>query len=247
VRALTDLEAVIDRRLLVNFRVDPEIASRRVPEPFRADTSRGFAIAGICIIRLCELRPNGLPRAVGITSESAAHRFAVQWDGGHGVYIPRRDTDSRLGVLVGGRLFPGEHSRARFRIDEAPGRHDITFVSTDGTNRVSVRAHETETLPSGSVFRDIEDASQFFRRDTVGYSETRTPGRYDGVELDVEEWQVDPLAVDHVSSSFFADAARFPPGSVEFDCALSMRRTRARWHARPPLRWVSRARPALRR
>lgn len=75
-----DIEAVIDRRLLLNFRVDPETAARLVPAPFRPSLSTGFAIAGVCLIRLTELRPHGFPRAIGITTESAAHRFAVEWD-----------------------------------------------------------------------------------------------------------------------------------------------------------------------
>src|SRR5438105_15949149 len=36
-------------------------------------------------------------------------------------------------------------------------------------------------------------------------------------------WQVQPLAVEEVYSSYFADARRFPPGSVVFDSALLMR------------------------
>ena len=44
-----------------------------------------------------------------------------------------------------------------------------------------------------------------------------------------------PLEVDVVESSFFDDRARFPEGSIEFDCALLMRGTAHEWHARPSL------------
>jgi hypothetical protein len=44
------------------------------------------------------------------------------------------------------------------------------------------------------------------------------------------------LRVERVRSSFFDDPTVFPPGSVTFDCALSMRRTPARWCSRPQLR-----------
>ena len=247
-KRVPDVEGIIDRRLLINFRVDPEIAGRFVPPPFRVNISKGAAIAGICLIRLTELRPRGLPRAAGITTESAAHRFAVEWEAEgtnrHGVYIPRRDTDSRLSVLFGGRLFPGEHHRARLRVSDDDGHYEIGLSSADGTTRISVLARKDRELSSGSIFRDLEEASDFFRRDTLGYSHTREPGRYDGVELEAAQWNIDPLAVEHVASSFFDDPATFPPGSVEFDCALSMRRTQARWHPRPQLRFpiVSRAR-----
>ena len=82
---------------------------------------------------------------------------------GHGVYIPRRDTDSRLSVLLGGRLFPGEHHRAHLDVTEGDGRYDIAMHSTDATNRIEVRAREVRELSHGSIFRDVDDASEFFR------------------------------------------------------------------------------------
>jgi len=235
-----DIDAVIDRRLLLNFRVDPDLAARLVPPPFRTNLSTGCAIAGICLIRLTELRPRGFPSAIGITTESAAHRFAVEWDTedgtSHGVYIPRRDTNSRLSVLLGGRVFPGEYHRCSFRAREANGSHDIELTSADLTTQIAVKARAAPSLPSGSVFPDVDDASAFFRRDTLGYSATREPGHYEGLELRAAHWNIDPLSVDDVDSTYFADPAIFPPGTVEFDCALSMSRTPARWHSRPPLR-----------
>jgi uncharacterized protein YqjF (DUF2071 family) len=238
-KALPEMDGVIDRRLLLNFRVDPEIAGRIVPPPFRPNLSRGVAIAGICIIRLTELRPRGLPRSLGISTESAAHRVAVEWDTDrgleHGVYIPRRDTDSRMSVLLGGRVFPGVHHRASFHVREGEGRYDIDLMSADNTTHVGVCAAEDRTWPTGSVFRDVEDASEFFRRDSVGYSPTRAGDAYDGLELRAESWNIEALAVERVTSSFFDDPARFPTGTVAFDCALSMRRTAARWNPWPQL------------
>lgn len=89
----------IDRRLLINYRVDPDVLARLLPEPFEPQMVRGAGLAGICLIRLSDLRPTGAPAALGVTTENAAHRIAVEWDDGegrrHGVYIPRRDTSSR--------------------------------------------------------------------------------------------------------------------------------------------------------
>jgi len=41
----------------------------------------------------------------------------------------------------------------------------------------------------------------------------------------------EPLQVEEVHSSYFADEARFPRGSVAFDCALVMRNLRHEWHS----------------
>ena len=67
---LPELAAVVERRLLVNYRVDPDVAARLVPPPFRPQLVRGWAVAGICLIRLGRLRPRGLPSAVGLRSEN---------------------------------------------------------------------------------------------------------------------------------------------------------------------------------
>jgi hypothetical protein len=48
-------------------------------------------------------------------------------------------------------------------------------------------------------------------------------------------WRVEPLRVEAVRSSFFADRSRFPAGSVEFDSALLMRDIPVTWKAREPV------------
>src|SRR3981081_559325 len=115
------LQGIVRRRILVNLRVDPEVIRRPLPTPFHPKLVHGWAMAGICLIRLEKLRPIGLPAAARTSSENAAHRIAVTWtdesdEEREGVYIPRRDTGSRLNALVGGRFFPGEHHRANFQV-----------------------------------------------------------------------------------------------------------------------------------
>jgi hypothetical protein len=236
---LPTMNGTISRRVLVNFRVDPGVAQSVIPAPFRPNLSLGSALAGICLIQLSDLRPEGLPARWGVTTENAAHRFSVEFDApegtGHGVYIPRRDTASRMTRLAGGRLFPGDHHQARFDVDEWNGRHDISLESTDHATRVAIEASEATELPPTSAFGTLDAASSFFRNDPIGYSSTRQPGRFDAMELCVDKWRLDPLAVEQVESSFFGDERLFPHGSVEFDSALLMRPTRARWISHPQL------------
>jgi len=51
------VHGVIGRRLLVNFRVEPEVIQRQLPQPFRPKLHDGHAVAGICLIRLENIRP----------------------------------------------------------------------------------------------------------------------------------------------------------------------------------------------
>ena len=70
----------IRRRILVNWVADPEPVARLLPAPFRPKLLRGRAVVGVCLIRLEGLRPEALPNALALSSESAAHRVAVEWD-----------------------------------------------------------------------------------------------------------------------------------------------------------------------
>jgi hypothetical protein len=230
----------IERRLLINFRVVPEVLARVVPPPFRPLLVAGWGVAGICLIRLSGIRPRWVPGSLGIRSENAAHRIAVEWEVGRlrreGVYIPRRDTSSRLNACAGGRLFPGVHNHAKFTVHEGDDRYSVALTSEDDETRLAVSGRLADSLPPDSIFGSLAEASSFFERGALGYSATRVAGVYDGLELRTGEWKVEPLAVDHVESSFFADRARFPEGSVHFDNALLMRNIRHRWIGRETLR-----------
>lgn len=234
------IRGVIDRRILVNYRVNAEAMSRILPAPFRPKIIHGYAIGGICLIRLRQLRPNWLPANVGLSSESAAHRIAAEWDDEHGnlregVYIPRRDSDSRLNAFAGGRIIPGIHHHATFTVDESSDRFAIDLRSDDGATRVNIDAHVANELPSTSIFQSLDEASRFFETGSMGYSATDQADRFHGLSLHCEKWKVEPLRVDSVQSSFFDDRARFPGGTVAFDCALLMRGIQHEWHAEEDL------------
>ena len=225
--------------MLVNFSAAPEVVARIVPSPLRPMLAGDRAVVGICLIRLEEIRPRHVPSALGISSENAAHRIAVTWtdDEGkarEGVYIPRRDTDSLLNHLAGGRVFPGEHHHASFDVRDDRDTVELTMKAKDGGASVVVRGGNTDTFTS-KLFSSLDAASEFFRRGSLGYS-ARADGRcLDGITLHTDAWKVAPLRVDSVRSSFFEDTSVFPAGSVEFDCALLMRDVPHEWHSEPDL------------
>lgn len=236
---LPAVRGVIARRILVNYRVDSAVLERLLPPPFRPKLVAGGGMAGICLIRLAHMRPRFVPPMIGLASENAAHRIAVEWDAGgmhyEGVYVPRRDTSSWLSVLAGGTLFPGRHHHARFTVREQAGHYAVALHSDDGATCVTVDAYVTDSLPADSVFRSVQAASDFFEAGSLGYSATPRQGAYEGLELRSLTWEMTPLAVQAVQSSFFEDRARFPAGSVAFDCALLMSGIDHEWHARAPL------------
>jgi hypothetical protein len=233
------VRGIIDRRILANYRIDAEAMARILPAPFRPKLVQGYAIGGICLIRLKNIRPRFSPLPWGIQSENAAHRIAVEWDvdgqAQEGVFIPRRDSDSRLNTMVGGRIFPVIHYHASFAIQESEQNFSVTMDSDDGDTHVHVSGKVTDKLPASSVFSSVSEVSEFFERGSLGYSLTHTPLRYDGLQLQCTDWRVEPLDVDRVESSYFENEAALPKGSVSFDCALLMRNIDHEWHSREDL------------
>lgn len=231
---LPTIQGVIRRRILANFRVEPAIMQRQLPPRFRPKLHNGFAVAGICLIRLEHIRPLRMPEIIGLSSENAAHRVAVLWDEQgetrEGVYISRRDTNSQINHLLGGRVFPGEHHAARFTVTESGGAIELSMRSDDGDVAVDVEGVIAESMPPTSVFTSLAETSKFFEGGSLGYSVTKDPGRLDGLKLETRDWRVEPLQIAKVYSSYFADAEKFPAGSIAFDHALIMRNVAHEWH-----------------
>jgi hypothetical protein len=224
------IKGVIDRRILINYQIDKEVLENYLPKPFKPKLVNGKGIAGICLIRLKEIRPKGLPKKLGISSENGAHRIAVEWtENGvlkEGVYIPRRDTSSRLNSLAGGTIFPGIHHLAKFTVNEKDQSYEIGFISEDNTS-LSIKAKETNTWNEESVFENLDCVSKFFEEGSVGYSPDKD--NFDGLELNAYNWKVSLLEVENVNSSFFENVLIFPKGSVVFDNALLMKDIEHEW------------------
>ena len=230
---LNALAGTIKRRALINYRIDPDIAASLLPAPLSPALVDGYAIAGICIIQL-EVRPPWMPKAVAFQSINGAHRIAaVLPDGSDAVYVPRRDTNARLNVLAGGRLFPGEQHLASITFTES---NDEVAVKLEGNEtRVAIAGRVADDIPESSVFSSLSQVSDFFERGSLGFSDTARVCTLDGIELRTTAWSVEALEVDHVESTFFNDRSVFPTGSAELDNALLMRNVDHSWHRRESL------------
>jgi hypothetical protein len=229
------IQGIIRRRILANFRVEPQVMRRQLPSRFRPKLQGGLAVAGICLIRLEHIRPRFVPESVGLNSENAAHRVAVLWDEDgatrEGVFISRRDTNSQLNHLLGGRIFPGEHHQASFTVSESESEIKLSLESADATVVVKLEGNMAQALPATSVFSSLAEASRFFEGGSLGYSVTHDPNRLDGLNLKTRQWLVEPLELKTIYSSYFSDEQRFPKGSIEFDHALIMKNVAHEWHS----------------
>jgi hypothetical protein len=237
------IEGVIRRRILMNYRADPMVAAKILPEhsPFELKLVDGQAIVGICLIRLEKIRPKGMPEILSVSSENSAHRIAVKWksengEDREGVFVPRRDTDSLVNVLAGGRIFPGVHHHSDFRVTDQGGEISIRVkLKNNEQPLVRFEARETDAFPESSVFASLEASSKFFEAGCIGYSSRPNSSKLDGLTLKALKWQVSPLVVTGLQSSYYDDADIFPSGSIEFDHALLMRDIPHEWHSEAQL------------
>ncbi len=229
------LQGTIKRRILVNYCAEPSVIQKILPNGFRPKLYKDKAIAGICLVRLEHTRPKFIPGFVGVSSENAAHRIAVEWEKNgetkEGVFVPRRDTDSFINSAVGGRLFPGEQHRANFEISENENEVKFSMNSEDKTAFVKLAGKRSENFPENSVFSSLAEASNFFEKGSLGYSATKDEKSLDGIVLDIKNWKVESLELDFVESSFYDDASIFPKGSIKFDHALLMQNIEHEWHS----------------
>jgi hypothetical protein len=227
---------VIKRRFMLNYRADPEVVNRLLPAPFHPKLYHGYAIVGVCLVRLESLRPRGLPLWLGVSSENAVHRIASEWTDAKGIYregvfVARRDTDLWLSTILRGKLFRERYHKARFAVDESVGHVEFAYRSLDNSTEVSFSGDEALQLPVSSCFKSLQE--DFFGSANSGGSPMEDSDSLEGIAIEAKEWKVRPFRVNRVSCSVFDDQDRFPVGSIEFDHALVMRDIAHAWHWEP--------------
>jgi len=231
---LPKIEGVIARRMLLNFRADAELVQRLLPAPLEVDQQHGHAIVGVCLIRLENLRPHGVPAALGLSSENMAHRVAIRYptDEGMrpGVFIWRRETDQRMVELLGGRLFPSVHHHARFEVQEDEKHLAMDVSRHDGKSDVSFSARVLPEWRGTPSFETSDEVSDFFRKGDCGFSCSLRGDELEGLQLKTLNWAMVPMEVESQHCAFYSDPSRFPAGSLEFDCGLLMRGIPHEWH-----------------
>jgi hypothetical protein len=225
---------VIARRVLLNFRADPEIVQKLLPWPFEAEQREGSAIVGVCLIRLERLHPKGTPSWAGITSENMAHHVAVRYRTPNGlqrgVFIWRRETSQPLVALLGGRLFLGVHQPAKFYVKEADGSVSMEVRTVDGATDISFSSTVSSKWQPTRAFHTLDDASRFFQGGDFGFSCSLKGNSLEGMQLRISRWSLIPLSVQLNEAAFYFNQSVFPKGSIEFDCGMMMRSVPHEWH-----------------
>ncbi|MFD1737574.1 DUF2071 domain-containing protein [Bacillus salitolerans] len=228
------MNGIIKRRLLINYQLDPKIAVNLLPKPFSPKLIKGKAIIGVCLIRLEKVRPSLMSSIpFGISSENAAHRMAVEWVEEdtikEGVYIFRRDTNSKINTVVGGRFFPGIHNYANIKVSELNERVEFSLASQDKEVEIYISGSQSEEMDQMSVFTSINEISDFFKSGSDGYSPTQIEGCYQGLCLQTDDWNMSPFKVEKLKVTYLQNRLKIPSESLQFDSVVIMRNVHHKW------------------
>lgn len=225
------IDSVIERRVLLNYRLSVQVAHELLPSWLRPQIVNGSAVAGTCFIRLGQARPMGFPAALGWRIENAAHRIAVEWDGPsgteRGVYLPQQYTNSKVSALAASAFSPGPQLHGVFDVHETAAEFQLAMRSA--TDFAHTKVTRSERWHS-ELFPTHQDSSDFFEGSPVGWASPTKVGVVRGVRLSTQRWETSPLAVNELESSFFNG---FPTGTAVFDHALLMENIRALWSPEP--------------
>lgn len=104
--------------------------------------------------------------------------------------------------------------------------YHLYLISSDNTI-IEIDAKRSDQLNADSVFETLDKASVFFENGSVGYSPNGKS--FDGLKLETYKWEVKPLEVEHIKSSFFENKNIFPEGSIKFDNAFLMENIEHEW------------------
>jgi hypothetical protein len=201
---LGDIIGTIRRRLLVNSWADPAEVEPFLPNGLRPHVGPGGGVVvGCCMIEIASARPWPVPAAFGIEIRAAAHRISVESDSGDpttlAVYVPARNTDSKMAVLAGGRAFPGVHLKSKIVVEAGPDRLSWSVTEeSDRGDRLDIAATSSlEGIPDeGSTIAEIVLGT------TLGLSPSRSRNRLEAVQMISDHQRATVVELSDLESQF---------------------------------------------
>ena len=219
---MPDFEMEWRDALFASWPVEPDLLAPRLPDRLSVDTFEGDAYLSVVPFAIRDIRPEGLPAAVGLSTpelnlrtyvrcEAPAERRtsdsqAAEPRGGDdtpGVYFFSLDADDLLGV-VGARLF--NHLPYYWAdIDYEPGGPDgrVDFASRRRTPGARAARFDATYGPDGERFQPEPGSVEHFLVERYRYFAEGSDGeiRYSAIEHD--PWQLRPATWDVRENTLF--------------------------------------------
>lgn len=161
----------IEKCWLFTFRTPVDAVRPLVPERLELLERNGFAFWNVVACEVAEMRPKGLPPAVGLRFRQVAYRLYVRYKPNgtpiEGLYFLRSDCDRRL-LTLGGRLLTD------FRFHRSPIELDRDTLAVGGEMPAEAEIDRSElpTLPEGSAFDSLYQAKAVLKYNPCGIAPT---------------------------------------------------------------------------
>jgi uncharacterized protein YqjF (DUF2071 family) len=196
--------------LFVSYPVDPDTVAPHLPDGLDLDTHDGRAYLSVVPFVIEDVRPAGLPAAIGLTTPELNLRTYVTIDGARGVYFFSLDADDLIGV-VGARLWnhlpyyyadveydPGRPTRFESR-RRTPGARPLRFRGT----------YEAD----GSAFEPGSGTVEHFLVERYRYFAEAGDGTVRYAAIDHDPWTLRPASWEITEAPVFAANGFEPPDS----------------------------------
>jgi uncharacterized protein YqjF (DUF2071 family) len=186
--------------LLVNFAVDPSALARLLPRHLTPDLHEGSAFVSIVIAEMHRMRPEALPRALGITYDQVVYRAVVRCGAERGVTFLRSDANNRLMVAGGNALTFFRFNLATTHWNRTPDRVEFSLTPAKqvraGISATYDLASAGTTMPSSSRFGDLAAAQRFLTELYAAFGALRRGNRVEVVRIARSPWESSVLS-DH--------------------------------------------------
>jgi uncharacterized protein YqjF (DUF2071 family) len=185
-----------------SWAVDPALVAPHVPERLAVDTFDGDAYLSVVPFAIEDIRPAGLPAAVGLSTPELNLRTYVTCDGAPGIYFFNLDADDILGV-IGARLF----NRLPYYVADITYDADppVTFQSRRTTPGARAAQFDAEYGPAegSGRFEPEPGTREHFLTERYRYFTEVSDGSIRYADIDHETWTLRQGSWDRRDNGLF--------------------------------------------
>lgn len=180
--------------LFIHWPIEAELVAPLIPDQLELDLFDGRAWVSVIPFVNVNLRPIGVPRALGVTLPELNVRTYVRYQDTPGIYFFSLDADG-LGSVIAARLM--HHLPYYFAATEL-NRHDgrISFTSRRRHRGARSARFEAQYWPTGKPFRAPDRERERFLFERYRFFTDDTQGRIRHTEVEHESWTVYPAQAD---------------------------------------------------
>lgn len=232
-KRLAQATGVLENTVLLNFRTDAEVLRRLLPSPFEPRLVDGYGLVGILLFTMKDLTCETTMGFPSPPSDHVLYRIAVSWKQGgrtfHGMYLLRHEVNTRLPVRQRRRgLFPVAGIPVRWHKGSVSSSIEWTLKNKAKT-KLHMKAKISSSFSGGSVFRSLEEASDFFATERAAIAPRFQKSIFSNTHFLPLQWPVQPLFVQKLTTDVDQLHNLFPQGQIFFDSGLIWPKIPCKW------------------